>query len=149
VEPNCCEATSIRHQRQASRNETLDGCKNPVQHISTDRVQTRVSSGAVREVIALGVFRRGESNVAQLNLMLKGYRLTTAEILYHMPDHPKLLQSFVWQELDLAPQFPVLGKFLSFWNKNLEGRLHSVRVGTCGILCPLDIRHVGHEISIH
>jgi uncharacterized protein Usg len=49
----------------------------------------------------------------------------------------------------MAPQFPVLGKFLTFWNKNLDGRLHSVRVGTCGILCPLDIRHVGHEISIH
>ena len=40
----------------------------------------------------------------KIDLMLKGYRLTTAEILYHMPDHPKLLQSFVWQELDLEPQ---------------------------------------------
>ena len=49
-----------------------------------------------------------EQYVAQLNLMLKGYRLTTAEILYHMPDHPKLLQTFVWQELDLAPKYPVL-----------------------------------------
>jgi uncharacterized protein Usg len=90
-----------------------------------------------------------EFDVAQLNLMLKGYRLTTAEILYHMPDHPKLLQTFVWQELDMAPKFPVLSKFLTFWEQNLDGRLHSVRVGTCGILCPLDIRHVGHEISIH
>ena len=88
-------------------------------------------------------------NVSTLNLMLKGYRLTTAEILYHMPDHPGLLQTFVWQELDLAPRFPVLGKFLTFWNKNLDGRLHSVRVGTCGILCPLDVRHVGVEISVH
>ena len=43
--------------------------------------------------------------MAQLNLMLKGYRLTTAEILYHMPDHPKLLQSFIWQELDLTIRF--------------------------------------------
>jgi uncharacterized protein Usg len=96
-----------------------------------------------------GVLHAREFAVSQLNLMLKGYRLTTAEILYHMPDHPKLLQSFIWQELDMAPQYPVLGKFLTFWNKNLDGRLHSVRVGTCGILCPLDIRHVGHEISIH
>ena len=88
-------------------------------------------------------------NVSTLNLMLKGYRLTTAEILYHMPDHPGLLPTFVWQELDLAPQFPVLGKFLNFWSKNLDGRLHSVRVGTCGILCPLDVRHVGVEVSIH
>jgi uncharacterized protein Usg len=90
-----------------------------------------------------------EQYVAQLNLMLKGYRLTTAEILYHMPDHPKLLQTFVWQELDLAPKYPVLSKFLKFWETNIEGRLHSVRVASCGILCPLDIRHVDHEISVH
>jgi uncharacterized protein Usg len=87
--------------------------------------------------------------LGQFNRMLKGYRLTTAEILYHMPDHPGLLQSFVWQELDLAPQFPVLGRFLKFWSDNLDGRLHSVRVGTCGILCPLDVRHVGTELSLH
>ena len=42
--------------------------------------------------------------VAQLN----NYRLTTAEILYWMPDHKHVLQSFVWQNLDLAPRFPAL-----------------------------------------
>jgi len=34
--------------------------------------------------------------MTNLALQLNGYRLTTAEILYHMPDHPYLLQSFVW-----------------------------------------------------
>ena len=34
---------------------------------------------------------------------MQSYRLTTAEILYHLPDHPGLLQSYVWQDLDLAP----------------------------------------------
>ncbi len=66
----------------------------------------------------------------------QGYRLTTAEILYHLPDHPSLLQSYVWQELDLAPQFPVLRKFLAFWTRNLEGRLHSVRVAAADIITP-------------
>jgi len=42
------------------------------------------------------------SFVAQLN----DYRITTAEILYWMPDHKHVLQSFVWQNLDLAPRFP-------------------------------------------
>ena len=32
--------------------------------------------------------------------MLDDYRLTTAEILYHMPDHRELLQTYVWQNLD-------------------------------------------------
>ena len=49
-----------------------------------------------------------------LDLMLKGWRLTTAEILYRLPDHPSLLQSYVWQELDLLPDFPALKKFLDF-----------------------------------
>ena len=47
--------------------------------------------------------------MGEMNRLLKGYRLTTAEILYHMPDHPALLQTFIWQELDIAPKFPVLG----------------------------------------
>ena len=44
-----------------------------------------------------------------------GYRLATAEITYHMPDFPALLQTFVWQHYDLAPHFPRLRKFLDFW----------------------------------
>jgi len=60
---------------------------------------------------------------------LRDYRLTTAEIIYHMPDHPDLLQSFIWQKLDVAPDFPELRRFLEYWSRNIEGKLHSVRVG--------------------
>ncbi|HEV3043215.1 MAG TPA: aspartate-semialdehyde dehydrogenase, partial [Roseiarcus sp.] len=52
---------------------------------------------------------------------LEGFSLTTAEILYRLPDHPALLQTYVWQDYDLAPQFPVLMKFLTFWREKLEG----------------------------
>ncbi len=55
-------------------------------------------------------------------------RLTTAEILYRLPDFPQLLQSYIWQELDRVPDFPGLKKFLGFWQRNLEGPLHSVTV---------------------
>ena len=58
----------------------------------------------------------------------QGYRLTTAEIIYRLPDHPALLQSFIWQKFDLAPDFPELSKFLEFWQKNIEGKLHTVNV---------------------
>ncbi|HTQ32912.1 MAG TPA: Usg family protein [Stellaceae bacterium] len=57
------------------------------------------------------------------------YRLTTAEITYRLPDHPLLLQTYIWQKFDIAPEFPVLHGFLQFWRENLEGELHSVRVG--------------------
>jgi uncharacterized protein Usg len=87
--------------------------------------------------------------MSALDLQLKGYRLTTAEIMYHMPDHPKLLQQFVWQELDLAPKYPVLHKFLDFWTKNLDGKLHSVRVAVCGIITPVEVPYVKHELRVH
>jgi uncharacterized protein Usg len=71
---------------------------------------------------------------------LEGYRLTTAEILYHLPDHPAVLQSYIWQALDIAPRFPELHRFLDFWQRELEGRLHSVRVGAKALIGPAEIR---------
>lgn len=80
---------------------------------------------------------------------LKGYRLTTAEILYRLPDHPSLLQSFVWQELDIAPRYPELAKFLHFWETNLDGKLHSVRVAARGLIAPAELKLYGHELTLH
>jgi uncharacterized protein Usg len=80
------------------------------------------------------------TSMSHLSLQLKSYRLTTAEILYHLPDHPDLLQSYVWQDLDLAPQFPVLRRFLAFWRDNLDGALHSVRVGHAQLIKPAQFR---------
>ena len=57
-------------------------------------------------------------------IRLEGYGLTTAEIHYRIPDHPKVLQSFIWQEYDLAPLFPGLQAFLEHWQRELEGALH-------------------------
>jgi len=79
---------------------------------------------------------------------LADYRLTTAEILYRLPDHPSLLQSYTWQELDIAPEFPVLQHFLDFWERCLEGRLHSVRVASCKLIRPAEVRHAGHEFRL-
>lgn len=76
-----------------------------------------------------------------LSKQLQGYRLTTAEILYHMPDHPGVLQSFVWQDLDIAPRYPVLHGFLDFWSRQIDGRLHSVRVGSARLISPAEMSH--------
>jgi len=46
-----------------------------------------------------------------------GLWLTTAEILYRMPDHRSLLQTYVWQSYDLFPKFPALHDFLAFWEE--------------------------------
>ena len=69
-------------------------------------------------------------------LRLKGWRLATAEVLYYMPDHPKLLQSFVWQTLDLAPSYPRIHKFLDFWRAEIDAVIHSVRLASGEQLAP-------------
>lgn len=84
-----------------------------------------------------------------LALRLEGYNLTTAEILYHLPDHPAVLQTFVWQELDISPKFPVLHKFLDFWSHEIEGKLHSVRIAVRGIFMPAELKVYSHELRMH
>lgn len=80
---------------------------------------------------------------------LQGYGLSTVEIHYYLPDHPSLLQQFIWQEYDLAPKFPVLRKFLDFWRRDIEAVLHSVRVAHSQLIRPTEWRAVDGEISIH
>jgi uncharacterized protein Usg len=73
---------------------------------------------------------------------LEGYGLTTANILYRRPDHPWLLQTYVWQDYDLCPKFPELFKFLAFWQKSLDGPLHSICVAHSNLVKPAQITPV-------
>lgn len=82
-------------------------------------------------------------------LQLRGYRLTTAEILYRLPDHPALLQSYLWQDYDLAPGYPELRRFLDFWERNLDGKLYSVSVGSVPIITPPKTRVAGACLTLH
>lgn len=84
-----------------------------------------------------------------MNSIRHEYSLTTAEILYHLPDHPSLLQTYLWQDYDIAPRFPVLKGFLDFWEENLDGRLHSVAVASCRLVCPAEYRHLGACLTLH
>ncbi len=83
-----------------------------------------------------------------LAMQLKDYRLTTAEILYRLPDHPALLQTYIWQEVDLAPGYPTLRQFLDFWDRELDGKIHSVRVASAGLIAPGRLRHA-REYRLH
>ena len=80
---------------------------------------------------------------------LEGYGLTTANILYRRPDHPWLLQTYIWQEYDLCPDFPELNKFLNFWLEKLEGPLHSVTVAHARLIKPAEIKAIGGEFRLH
>ena len=80
---------------------------------------------------------------------LNDYRLTTVDVTYHMPDYPDLLQTFIWQCFDLPPRFPVVGKFLSFWESRLDGQVHSVRIGHGMPLTDGKWRHLGADCLVH
>jgi len=87
--------------------------------------------------------------VRNFECQLRGYSLTTAEILYYLPDHRELLQAFVWQDYDMAPRFPRLIRFLDFWTRNLDGPLASVRVAHRGIIGAAEMRLVDAEWRLH
>jgi len=78
-----------------------------------------------------------------------GYTLTTAEILYHLPDHPAILQTYVWQGYDRAPDFPILKRFLDFWRRELDGPLHSVRIGSTDVVAPSEVRVAECAYTLH
>jgi uncharacterized protein Usg len=80
---------------------------------------------------------------------IDGFSLTTAEILYRLPDYPRLLQSYVWQDYDLAPRFPKLTDFLGFWHANLDGALYRIRVTHRRLITAADFRFVEGELRLH
>jgi uncharacterized protein Usg len=95
------------------------------------------------------VFEGGRMVSQDFIRQIEGYGLTTATILYRLPDHPKLLQTYIWQEYDLAPKFPVLLDFLDFWKRELEGPLHSVTVAHSKLIKPTEYRAVEGVLTLH
>ena len=82
-------------------------------------------------------------------LQVAGYSLTTAEILYRLPDHPTLLQSFIWQEYDVHPRFPRLKGFLDFWTRNLEGSLFRVTVAHKKLITPAEVKLIAGDYRLN
>ena len=81
----------------------------------------------------MGVIQIGSED---FGAQLYGKRLTTAEVLYYIPDHPKLLQSFLWQTLDEAPDFPRVQQFLAFWRREIDAVIHSVDISAVAQIAP-------------
>lgn len=103
-----------------------------------------------RRVIAMLEVKNIKTRVSEDFIkQLAGYGLATAEILYRLPDHPRLLQAYIWQDYDIAPDFPTLIKFLNFWTQKLEGPLHSVRVGHSKLIRPAEIKAIDGEFRLN
>ena len=86
--------------------------------------------------------------MSDLARQLKGHRLTTAQIFYHLPDYPSLIQEYIWQDYDLDPQYPILRRFLGFWRKKIEGRIQSVRIASTELIRPAEFRMAKTVLSL-
>jgi uncharacterized protein Usg len=84
-----------------------------------------------------------------LRKQLEGYGLTTAQIIYRMPDYKRILQIYVWQEYDIFPNFPELRHFLRFWEEKLDGPLHKVIVAHSRLIKPTEIKTLDGEFKIN
>ena len=85
----------------------------------------------------------------EFRMPLEGYGLTTAKILFWMPDYPLLLQQYLWQDYDIFPEFPTLRKFLDFWQHTLDGPLFSVTVGHCRLIKPAELKVIDVEFKLN
>ena len=85
----------------------------------------------------------------EAELLLMGYGLTTAELFYRIPDYQNVLNTFIWQEYDIAPDHPNLFRFIEFWQDEIEGPLHSVRFVHRKKLASGEWRNVTGEFSYH
>lgn len=81
--------------------------------------------------------------------LIDGANLTTAELIYHMPDNPHILQSYIWQDYDIAPDFPALMKFVTFWKDEIEGPLHSIILAEKKIITASDLHYFAGEYILH
>ena len=88
------------------------------------------------------------SHIPDLDSLI-GYGLTTARILYRMPDHRAVLQTFVWQDYDVAPAFPSLSRFLAYWRAELDGPLHSVAISHHRLITPYELKVARAEFAFN
>jgi len=75
--------------------------------------------------------------------------LATLDITYRMPDHLDLVQAFLYQVFDMSPEFPRARKYLDFWEKNLDGPLHSVKIYSTRYNPDGEIRYASYTATLH
>ncbi len=94
-------------------------------------------------------WRSQNTTSSEVELMLEGYGLTTAEFYYRMPDYRNVINVFIWQDYDLAPDYPRIFDFIDFWKREIEAPLHSVRFAHRRLISGGSWRNVVEEISYH
>lgn len=71
-----------------------------------------------------------------------GFELVMTEVLYRMPDHPHVLNTFIWQTLDQPPALLRVRAFIDHWQTEIEAQIAQVRIACASLLQPRDLRHI-------
>ena len=50
------------------------------------------------------------------------------QVVYYMPDYLNLVNEFIWQTRDQLPDYPRIGRFLEYWDKNIDGPIKEVYI---------------------
>ena len=80
---------------------------------------------------------------------MAGYGLTTASILYRLPDHPRSCRPISGRTTIWPRAFPSSIGSCEFWRDKIEGALHSVTVTHCGLIKPAELRTISGEFRVH
>jgi uncharacterized protein Usg len=81
---------------------------------------------------------------------LLNYNRATVEVTYHLPDYPRILQTFLWQVDDTVNRVgPKVREFLDFWSRNIEATIHSVRIGDGQLISQREIRNLNNELKFN
>jgi uncharacterized protein Usg len=60
--------------------------------------------------------------------MYKIPTIVTLDILYYLPDHSSILNEFIWQTEDIAPEYQRVHKFLLYWQKNIDAVIQEILI---------------------
>ena len=53
-------------------------------------------------------------------VLLRGY--------YYLPDYNNLVQEFTWGTVDVIPEYPLINRFLKYWNNNIDAVIASIEL---------------------
>lgn len=76
-----------------------------------------------------------------------GYKLTTLQIYYYLPDYTNIINEFIYQFLDINPKFPRTHKFLSYWKDNIETPIKEINIAQEGDIYPKSFSYAECLIS--
>ena len=63
-----------------------------------------------------------------MEILIKKWTVAFVQVVYYMPDYLHLVNEFIWQTDDQIPDYPRIGRFLDYWDKNIDGPIKEVYI---------------------